>query len=138
MKRSEPDAPESDSEAPEMNDHPMDEMYSLKLIRGMKTDEVRAAAVADDIYRAVEMDIQDVKNSLQDEHEQHLNSFFEAARVNRSLDTANATIASKDHAIRSKDQIITTLSHKLELAKVQLKNYEKMHDSLRFILKHSD
>ncbi len=37
-------------------------------------------------------------------------------------------------SIVSKDQNITLFTHKLELAKVQLKNYEKMRDSLRFIL----
>jgi hypothetical protein len=111
--------------------HYMEDMSCFDLIKRMKTSDVRASAVADEVHRAVEADIQCVKDALIDEHMEHLKASGEVFDAKHDLKKANESIASKD-------QIITTLSHKLELAKVQLKNYEKMHDSLRFILKHSE
>ncbi len=111
--------------------HDMEDMYCFDLIKRMKTGDVRAADAVDEVHRAVEADIQCVKDSLIDEHMEHLKTSGEASEAKRNLKKAAESIASKD-------QSITALSHKLELAKVQLKNYEKMHDSLRFILKHNE
>ncbi len=111
--------------------HPMEDMYCFQLIKRMKTSDGRASVAADDIHSAVEADIQCVKDALIDEHMERLRASGEAHDAKRDLKTATASIASKD-------QTITSLTHKLELAKVQLKNYEKMHDSLRFILKHAE
>ena len=108
--------------------HYMEDMSCFDLIKRMKTSDVRASAVADEIHSSVEADIQCVKDALIDEHMEHLKTSREASEAKRNLNKANESIASKDHTI-------TSLTHKLELAKVQLKNYEKMHDSLRFILK---
>jgi hypothetical protein len=111
--------------------HDMEDMYCFDLIKRMKTGDVRASDAVDEVHRAVEADIQCVKDSLIDEHMEHLKASGEASEAKRNLKKAAESIASKD-------QSITALSHKLELAKVQLKNYEKMHDSLRFILKHTE
>jgi hypothetical protein len=111
--------------------HYIEDMSCFELIKRMKTSDIRTSAIADEIHSSVEADIQCVKDALIDEHMEHLKTSGEAFDAKHNLKKANESIASKDHTI-------TSLTHKLELAKVQLKNYEKMHDSLRFILKHAE
>ncbi len=111
--------------------HYLEDMSCFDLIKRMKTSDARASAAVDEVHRAVEADIQCVKDALIDEHMEHLKASRETSEANRNLKRASESIIAKDHTI-------TALTHKLELAKVQLKNYEKMHDSLRFILKNAE
>ena len=106
-------------------------MSCFDLIKRMKTSDVQASVVADEIHSSVEADIQCVKDALIDEHIECMKASRETSEANRNLKKAAESIIAKDHTI-------TALTHKLELAKVQLKNYEKMHDSLRFILKNAE
>ena len=111
--------------------HYLEDMSCFDLIKRMKTGDVRAAAAVDEVHRAVEADIQCVKDALIDEHMEHLKASGEVVDAKHDLKRASEAITAKDHTI-------TALTHKLELAKVQIKNYERMHDSLRFILKNTE
>ena len=111
--------------------HYIEDMSCFDLIKRMKTGDGRTAAAVDEVHSAVEADIQCVKDALIDEHMEHLRANGEASDAKRELKKANESIASKDQAI-------TSLTHKLELAKVQLKTNARLHDSLRFMLKPAE